>query len=352
MASSNKVIKDINILSEENWMGGASEKENKELLAALKEAKSIEKADPSYNQSETDEAVKNLAKIAQEFQKIPKISPLNSPEKQKVNPNVQSGNNDQGKIPTGSSVQNKNQPGAKSVTQRPRYQICATKRVKMISEKLKAFEGGKDGVVTIKLRASQFVLIKQILESSCEIFGQATASNLQVLDPFNPAIAHLLANKEQIKRDNLKEDKILPVSPTVHQGSQTGSIPENPGSMQQPALQSKEMEKPPFLPPIPAVPAPSVPVFNNSQSGLDHSQEASSPAQEPVFPPPHHHTWSSGPRGRGSRGQRHNPYEHHDRNSLIQHQVWVRQKLRETDPTRRGNRGGWRGRGSNQSNWY
>ena len=347
MASSNKVIKDINILSEENWMGGASEKENKELLAALKEAKSIEKADPSYNQSETDEAVKNLAKIAQEFQKIPKISPINSPEKQKVNPNVQSGNNDQGKIPTGSSVQNKNQPGAKSVTQRPRYQICATKRVKMISEKLKAFEGGKDGVVTIKLRASQFVLIKQILESSCEIFGQATASNLQVLDPFNPAIAHLLANKEQIKRDNLKEDKII-VPSTVHQESQT-SIPENPNSMQQPALQPKEKEEPPLLPPT-YIPPPSAPV-SNSQPGLNNSQEASSPAQESVFPPPHHHTWSSGPRGRGSRGQRHNPYEHHDRNSLIQHQVWVRQRLRETDPTRRGNRGGWRGRGSNQ-NWY
>ena len=347
MASSNKVIKDINILSEENWMGGASEKENKELLAALKEAKSIEKADPSYNQSETDEAVKNLAKIAQEFQKIPKISPINSPEKQKVNPNVQSGNNDQGKIPTGSSVQNKNQPGAKSVTQRPRYQICATKRVKMISEKLKAFEGGKDGVVTIKLRASQFVLIKQILESSCEIFGQATASNLQVLDPFNPAIAHLLANKEQIKRDNLKEDKII-VPSTVHQESQT-SIPENPNSMQQPALQPKEKEEPPLLPPT-YIPPPSAPV-SNSQPGSNNSQEASSPAQESVFPPPHHHTWSSGPRGRGSRGQRHNPYEHHDRNSLIQHQVWVRQRLRETDPTRRGNRGGWRGRGSNQ-NWY
>ena len=343
MASSNKVIKDINILSEENWMGGASEKENKELLAALKEAKSIEKADPSYNQSETDEAVKNLAKIAQQFQKIPpSVSPINSPEKQKVNPNVQ------GKVPTGSSVQNKNQPGAKSVTQRPRYQICATKRVKMISEKLKAFEGGKDGVVTIKLRASQFVLIKQILESSCEIFGQATASNLQVLDPFNPAIAHLLANKEQIKRDNLKEDKII-VPSTVHQESQT-SIPENPNSMQQPALQPKEKEEPPLLPPT-YIPPPSAPV-SNSQPGSNNSQEASSPAQESVFPPPHHHTWSTGPRGRGSRGQRHNPYEHHDRNSLIQHQVWVRQKLRETDPTRRGNRGGWRGRGSNQSNWY
>ena len=349
MASSNKVIKDINILSEENWMGGASEKENKELLAALKEAKSIEKADPSYNQSETDEAVKNLAKIAQQFQKIPpSVSPINSPEKQKVNPNVQSGNNDQGKVPTGSSVQNKNQPGAKSVTQRPRYQICATKRVKMISEKLKAFEGGKDGVVTIKLRASQFVLIKQILESSCEIFGQATASNLQVLDPLNPAIAHLLANKEQIKRDNLKEDKIIPVPSTVHQESQT-SIPENPNSMQQPALQPKEKEEPPLLPPT-YIPPPSAPV-SNSQPGLNNSQEASSPAQESVFPPPHHHTWSTGPRGRGSRGQRHNPYEHHDRNSLIQHQVWVRQKLRETDPTRRGNR--WRGRGSNHSNnWY
>ena len=331
-------------------MGGASEKENKELLAALKEAKSIEKADPSYNQSETDEAVKNLAKIAQQFQKIPpSVSPLNSPEKQKVNPNVQSGNTvDQGKAQTGSSVQNKSHPGAKSVTQRPRYQICATKRVKMISEKLKAFEGGKDGVVTIKLRASQFVLIKQILESSCEIFGQATASNLQVLDPFNPAIAHLLANKEQIKRDNLKEDKII-VPSTVHQESQT-SIPENPNSMQQPALQPKEKEEPPLLPPT-YIPPPSAPV-SNSQPGSNNSQEASSPAQESVFPPPHHHTWSSGPRGRGSRGQRHNPYEHHDRNSLIQHQVWVRQKLRETDPTRRGNRGGWRGRGSNQSNWY
>ena len=350
MASSHKVIKDINSLSAENWMGAASASENEELLAALREARKIEKDDASFNQMETDEAVKNLTKITQQFQKVPaSVTPLNSPEKQSVNSNTQSGKAQTG----GSVVKNKN-------TGRPRYQVCSTKRIKMISEKIKPFEGDKDGIVTIKIRATQFVMLRQLLESACDIFGQASSCNLSVLEPLNPAIAHLMATKDEIKRDNLQEDKILSVSQsTMHQGSQTNSnmasVHENPSTVQQPAMQP-EKEKHPFVPPTSAVPqgppAPSVPVFNNSQPGLEYSQEASSPAQEPVFPP-HHHTWSSGPsgpsRGRGSRGQRHNPYEHQDRNTLIQHQVWLRQKLRETDPTRRGNRGGWRGRGSN---WY
>ena len=353
MASSHKVIKDINSLSAENWMGAATPQENEELLAALKEARNIEKSDKSFNQTETDQAVENLTRITQQFQKIPaNVTPISSPEK--VNPNIQPKNSvEQNKnAQVGGSVQTK-APGNKPVTQKPRIQVCNTKRVKMISEKLKAFEGAKDGVVTIRIRASQFVLLRQLLESSCEIFGQASSSNLHVLDPINSALSPLLATKEQIKNDNLKEDKILPVSqPTAHQGSQTLSPPGNSSSMD---IQSREMEKPSFLPPAPPViqgpPAPPVPVLNNSQPEMDYSQEASSPAQEHVFPPPHHQTWSSGSsgptRGRGSRGQRHNPYQNQNRNSLIQHQVWLRQMLRETDPTRRGR--GHRGRGTN---WY
>ena len=87
MASSNKVIRDINSLSAENWMGAATPQENEELLAALKEARNIEKTDKSFNQTETDEAVKNLTKITQQFQKVPaNVTPINSPEKKSVNP--------------------------------------------------------------------------------------------------------------------------------------------------------------------------------------------------------------------------------------------------------------------------
>ena len=101
-------------------MGAATPQVNEELLAALKEARNIEKSDKSFNQTETDQAVENLTRITQQFQKIPaNVTPISSPEK--VNPNIQPKNSvEQNKnAQAGGTVQTK-APGNKPVTQKPR----------------------------------------------------------------------------------------------------------------------------------------------------------------------------------------------------------------------------------------